>query len=175
MLLLSAEIDIFSTIAVMTLHSTPLDPPTPTDAVFLHPKLLDLPHVVVSGTLLLPVLASAWTKDARGPTTPPSRICTVTALPPVSPVRMRRCPVWEILHLLADEGWGWNMRLCCVAMGCRLLYPRGPTLRISLSFPSMLGLISPGSGWRTPLLYTGRTPNDWSFPLNRSSLKPGYQ
>jgi hypothetical protein len=69
-------------------------------------------YVGVFGTLLRRVVASAWTKDAGGPTTLPFRIHTVTALPSVTPVRMRRCPGWKMLYLLSDKGWGRNMQLC---------------------------------------------------------------
>ena len=63
----------------------------------------------------------------------------------------------ETRHLLADKEWGWKMQLCRVAPGCQPLYPRGLVPMISLSFPSMLGLISWETGWRIPLSYTGRT------------------
>ena len=103
----------------MILLRPPLDPPTPNDAVPLHPKHCVPPHVEVSSTPLLQAMASAWVKDAlRGPITLPSLIRTVAALSPVSPVMLRRYPMRVTRHFKADEGRRLTMQLRHVALNC---------------------------------------------------------
>ena len=73
------------------------------------------------------------------------------------------------------QGMGIETLPHCHRHGLQTSLPHTPTLRISLSYPSMFRLISPGTGWHTSYSYTGRTPNGWSFPMTQSTLKLGYQ